>query len=219
MASVEIFLPVIQGPSPFVHRGGWEVGRYLERDTVTHSGSTWLAQRATSEEPGEDAEDWTALLDGSAAEAARQETATNAGIALGAKGDAITARIRAEAAASGAVEAKSAAETARDLAQQAITDVEEAVLGGVSASGTVITTTANPQKILNENASRKMWRVFNLSGSVTSMLGYSNVAGDAGIPLSIGGMALPGYVADIPVEVNELWHHGPVGTVLSVQEG
>lgn len=119
-----------------------------------------------------------------------------------------TATARSEAAGSYAAAAAASAEQA-----------EENVVAGVAATGQRIVTTTNPQKLLNGKVGRKMWRVFNLSGAVPAYLGYSDNPAEAGIPLSIGGTALPGYVADIPVETNEIWFHGAVGSELSVQEG
>lgn len=88
----------------------------------------------------------------------------------------------------------------------------------VAMSGSRIVTTTNPQRLLASNAARKTWRVFNLSAQVAT-LGYDNDPTHAAIPLALDGVALAGYVADEPVEANEIWYHGPIGSVLGVVEG
>jgi hypothetical protein len=81
--------------------------------------------------------------------------------------------------------------------------------------GSVVTTTANPQRLMGANKERTGWRIFNLNGA-TGRLGYGDSPGGAYIPLPPDAT----YPAanDIPCESNELWYHGPVGAVLGVGE-
>ncbi|MFG1414070.1 hypothetical protein V5G24_23495 [Xanthobacter sp. VTT E-85241] len=130
MASVEVFLPVIQGPPPFVHRGAWQPGAYLARDSVGHLGSTWFAERDTVEAPGPGAADWSILLDGAAAQADRVAAAAAAALSQSAAASAASAASTSATnatvalqAETGAMGARGASETARDEAQDAVAPV------------------------------------------------------------------------------------------------
>jgi hypothetical protein len=132
-----------------------------------------------------------------------------------------TLALKEETATSAAASqtARTGAEAARDAAVEAAAQAEENVVAGVAATGQRFFTTTNPQKLLDADPARKMWRVYNLSLETVAYLGYSNVAADAGIPLAIDGRPLPGHASDIPAETNEIWYHGRVGSELSVPRG
>ncbi|MGF1631973.1 MAG: hypothetical protein ACFCUT_21055 [Kiloniellaceae bacterium] len=45
-----------------VWRGDWSAGPYQVSDAVAHLGGSWIATAATTEQPGEDADDWDPLV-------------------------------------------------------------------------------------------------------------------------------------------------------------
>ncbi|MCJ8142982.1 hypothetical protein MKI84_08635 [Ancylobacter sp. A5.8] len=62
----------MRGPPGYIHRGPWTAGSFTPPEAVSHLGSTWYALRATTQEPGPEATDWSMLLDGTGAAADRQ---------------------------------------------------------------------------------------------------------------------------------------------------
>lgn len=130
MASVEVFLPVIQGPPPFVHRGAWQPGAYLARDSVGHLGSTWFAERDTVEAPGLGSADWSILLDGTSAQANRAAAEIAAQDALSARAEILPKAAQVEAD-------RRAAETASALGQAAAANAGAAA-GAVATNAVIV---------------------------------------------------------------------------------
>ncbi len=89
-ATAEIEVAVIQGPPPWTSRGPWSSGTYPPKSSTTHTGSTWLTEVETDEEPG-NGEDWEVLLDGSGAAADRLAAGEFAAVAVEAAGVAVEA--------------------------------------------------------------------------------------------------------------------------------
>lgn len=90
------FVPGLQGPPPWTHRGAWEAGTYPAKSSVSHDGSTWLTLVETDEEPGDGAH-WELLLDGAGAAADRAAAEAAAATATGAAATATTKAGEADA--------------------------------------------------------------------------------------------------------------------------
>jgi hypothetical protein len=85
--------------------------------------------------------------------------------------------------------------------------------------GQSVTTTANPQRLAPQSPARVAWRAYALnSDAATGKIGYSSVAAQAYIPMPPDASYPVGSSADVPCENNELWFHGPIGSVVGFGE-